>query len=282
MLLLRVLPILFFAQVGFSAPTIVVTNTNAVYHLFKPVPRSELAPMESDLLVATQSPRTIDAGHSVLSFDIDWPFRDDAGANFPSFKLLFRVGVVKRFEIGLAYSFSPVVGFADNHIVALKSKWDLNPNSEGIFQLALTPSFGFGTSTGFNLGVGLPAEIAIHKKLRFGLSPQVVTGAGAFSKPSTNISTAGTITTVYNFEFSHSALLRYLPEPFVNFFIEYVGKLQALPNIIFSQPFVYSPRLDFGIEFTFWKNFQCALIPEIWIFETYFKVERKAGLAVRF
>ncbi|MBL8994835.1 MAG: hypothetical protein JNM63_15925, partial [Spirochaetia bacterium] len=117
MFFFRALPILFFAQLGFSAPTMVGANTNAVYHLFRPVPKSNLQPMESDLLVATQSPRTVDAGHSILKIEGGVLFQQVANTGFfglyfyddvhyyfylnswKDIAVCYRLGIARKFEI---------------------------------------------------------------------------------------------------------------------------------------------------------------------------------------
>jgi len=299
MFFLRVLPIFFFAQLGFSAPTMVSTNTNAVYHLFRPVPKSNLQPMESDLLVATQSPRTVDAGHSILSVDIDWIFRDEAGQNFPSLKMLYRLGIVKKFEVGFYYLFSPLPGIADNHFIAFKCKWSLSPDPADIFQLSFTPYIGLGSDLGWQVGLVIPGEVRLGEKFKLGLSAsgninKYISIANAQYFPRSTIYYWDALPKFpiglidpqpvleYALEFSHSVLLRYFPVHHISFFIEYAGKWLAVPNAIFSPPSRFSAQASLGVEFTFWKNLQIALAPRVELSEGSLQFAAKAGFAYRF
>ncbi len=54
-----------------------------------------------------------------FKFNVGWVFRDDAGANFPSFGLDWNLRLSGLPTIGLHYAFEPIPGFAENHYFGL-------------------------------------------------------------------------------------------------------------------------------------------------------------------
>ncbi|MBL8994281.1 MAG: hypothetical protein JNM63_13145, partial [Spirochaetia bacterium] len=50
-----------------------------------------------------------------FKFNVGWVFRDEAGANFPSFGIEWNIRLSGLPVIGLQYAFEPIPGLADNH-----------------------------------------------------------------------------------------------------------------------------------------------------------------------
>lgn len=169
------------------------------YNLFKPIPKSNLQPMESDILALTPGPRTVDAGHSILQLESRASFSpfDYNKTQYSQYlrsydnELSFKVGINKHLEFGIKLTFSPIYEYTFDliydydysngvisHVVnmpetlsdyisslQLQSKINLNVNVKDIFQISILPILGFEVGTLLYASVGIPAEIHFSEKL---------------------------------------------------------------------------------------------------------------------
>ncbi len=291
------LPIfLLLCQVAFSAPTLIVSNTNIQYGLFKPAPLSTLETMESDLLVSALNPRTVAPGHSVfsgkiyLSYDFkktdstyvivgdttsseQTPLLSDGRkiSNVKNefifnFDFLYRLGLGKRIDIGVDFGSTPDL---KSVLMKLDLKWFLSRSKIDHFQYSAHSFFAFKTQYGLHGGLGIPIEFGIAKTFRLRVMPQLILA------PDYSSLEGGVQTQVFLVELFNPVLVRFEPLSYLNFFVEYSGKLN---NTVLAN---YSAAIAIGTEFTFWKNFQVALATDIRLFELPIKIGGSLGLAIR-
>lgn len=177
-----------------------IKSPSPTYTVFKPVPRSNLQPMESDVLTYTLCPHTLDPGHSIIALQSSFgfsPFDDSKSGyiqNLEKFNSSFsyKLGLTASWDVGLNFNLLQTLNYVPGAVTTLKysnsviseiikspskilevpfafefqTKIALIENREGLLQAALHSSFGLRLYNGLFAAIGIPIQFKFSRELK--------------------------------------------------------------------------------------------------------------------